>query len=321
MKKDFFGSSDPRVLIAYISVCILWGSTYLAIRVGVTNLPPALFAGIRFILAGLILFAYAKIKGFKMPESWGDVRVSAVVGLFLLCGGNGLVVWSEQWVASGLASLLIATVPLFVALLDSVVPGGKGIEKLGWIGLLVGFGGVALLMSPGLEMGGSHLTGLVGILGAAFLWATGTVYSSRKSVSGSIVFSIAIQALAGGIALTLIGLLAGEAKDFHPNPAGIVALVYLVLFGSLGGYSAYIFILKAMPPAKAATYAYVNPVVAVALGYLILDEPVTIRTFISAVIILGGVLLVQMSRTKIPTIDTEIKEKLQSQPAGRSTSR
>lgn len=321
MKKGFFGSNDPRVMIAYITVCILWGSTYLAIRVGVTNLPPALFAGVRFILAGLILFAYARIKGAKMPESWGDIRVSAVVGLFLLFGGNGLVVWSEQWVDSGLAALLIATVPLFVALLDTVVPGGKGIEKLGWVGLLVGFGGVALLMSPGLKAGGGHMAGMVGILVAALSWATGSVYSSRKSVTGSIVFSIAIQSLAGGVALTLVGLLSGEAPRFHLNPAGIGALVYLVLFGSLAGYSAYIFILKAMPPAKAATYAYVNPVVAVALGYLVLREPVTVRTLISAAIILAGVLLVQMSRTKVPAADRAIGEKLQSEPAGRPASR
>lgn len=311
MKREFLGSSDPRVLIAYITVCIVWGSTYLAIRVGVTNhFPPALFAGIRFIIAGLILFIYARIRGVKPPETLRDVGVSAVVGLFLLCGGNGLVVWSEQWVESSLAALLIATVPLYVALLDTFIPGGKGIEKLGWAGLLVGFGGVALLMSPGLKMGGSQLVGLVGILGASFLWASGSVYSSRNPVSGSIVFSIAIQSLAGGIALTLIGLLSGEAPHFHPNSAGIAALAYLVLFGSLAGYSAYIFILKAMPPAKAATYAYVNPVVAVALGYMILDESITVRTLVSAVIILGGVVLVQMSRTKKAVVKEVIEENM-----------
>ena len=323
MKREFLGSSNPRVLIAYITVCIVWGSTYLAIRVGVTNLPPALFAGIRFIIAGLILLAFARLRGMKMPETWRDVMVSAIVGIFLLFGANGLVVWSEQWVASGLAALLVATMPLYMALLDSLIPGGRGIDSLGWIGLLVGFSGVALLMSPDIKDGGNNLTGLVGILSASFIWACGSLYSSRRQVTGSIVYNIAIQSMAGGLALTLTGLLAGEAARFHLNTAGIGAMFYLIVFGSLAGYSAYIFILKAMPPAKAATYAYVNPVVAVFLGYIILGEPVTIRTLVAAVVILGGVVLVQMSRTKKMVVGDVAENtgpvELTAGPAGRGS--
>ncbi|SFG12943.1 Permease of the drug/metabolite transporter (DMT) superfamily [Desulfotomaculum arcticum] len=292
--------NDPRVLFAYITVCILWGSTYLAIRVGVSDLPPGLFAGIRFITAGLIMLAFARIRGLKNAPGRRDIVNSAIVGLFLLYGGNGLVVWSEQWLASSLAALLIATVPLFVALIDTVVPGGTPIGWLGWVGLLTGFSGVALLMAPGIELGGTQLAGLIAILLAALLWASGSVFSSRKPTSCSIVYSIAIQFLAAGIALSTTGLFAGELPRFHLTRAGIGAMLYLIFFGSLAGYSAYIYILKAMPPAKASTYAYVNPVVAVLLGYFILKEQVTVITVIAAAIILGGVLLVQMSRTKAP---------------------
>lgn len=306
MKSNVLGTGDPRALFAYITVCIVWGSTYLAIRVGVSDLPPALFAGIRFVVAGLILFAYAWLRGLAKPGSWREVRISATVGLFLLFGGNGLVVWSEQWIVSSLAALLIATVPLFVALLDTIVPGGKGIGKIGWAGLLVGFSGVALLMAPGINMGGNHLAGLIGILGASFLWASGSVYSTRKPVSGSIIYNIAIQCMAAGLVLSLTGVLIGETGRFHLTLPGLWALLYLIFFGSLSGYSAYIYILKVMPPAKASTYAYVNPVVAVILGFFILNEPVTVRTLAAAAVILGGVLLVQMSRTK-PAVSNAVE--------------
>lgn len=292
--------SDPRVLLAYVTVCIVWGSTYLAIRVGVRDLPPALFAGFRFVVAGLVLLFFARIRGYKMPANRRDIVNSAIVGLFLLYGGNGLVVWSEQWLASGLAALLIATVPLFVALIDTIVPGGTPIGWLGWVGLLTGFSGVALLLAPGFELGGNQLSGMAGLIMAAFLWALGSVFSARRPVGGSIIYAIAVQALAGGIALSATGLFAGELSRFHPTAAGIGAMLYLIFIGTMAGYSAYIYILKAMPPAKASTYAYINPVVAVLLGYLILKEEITVRTIISAAVILGGVLLVQVSRTKVP---------------------
>ena len=299
MKGNLWGFGDARALGAYIIVCIVWGSTYLAIRVGVSDLPPALFAGIRFLAAGSILLLYAWARKLKPPETWQDIKVSSVVGLFLLFGGNGLVVWGEQWVHSGLAALLIATVPLFMALLDTIIPGGRGISRMGWAGLLLGFAGVALLIGPGIKTGGNALLGMVGVVFASFLWASGSVYSSRHVVKGSIVYNIAAQSLAGGVALTLTGVFTGQLSNFHPTPQGMGAMLYLIIFGSLAGYSAYIYMLKVLPPAKASTYAYINPVVAVLLGAMVLSEPVTARTVLSAGIILGGVLLVQMSKVSV----------------------
>ncbi len=291
--------SDPRLLLAYTTVCIVWGSTYLAIKVGVSDLPPATFAGIRYIMAGLIILAYARIRGYEMLTNRRDLVNSAIIGLFLLYGGNGMVVWSEQWLSSSLVALLIAAIPLFVALIDTIVPGGTSLGWLGWAGLLAGFSGVGLLLAPGIELGGSQLVGMAGAIMASFSWSMGTVFSARRPVGGSMVYAIAVQSLAGGIALSMTGLLANEWPRIHLTSAGIGATLYLVFAGTIAAYSAYIYILKFMPPAKAATYAYVNPVVAVLLGYFILHEEITVRTILSAAVILGGVLLVQMSRTKM----------------------
>jgi drug/metabolite transporter (DMT)-like permease len=183
-----------------------------------------------------------------------------------------------------------------MAVLDSVVPGGKKIANLGWVGLLVGFAGVALLVVPGINSGATSLIGSLAVLLAAFFWAAGSVYSTRHQFGGSLVISVAIQSLAGGLALSLTGLALGEASRFHLNITGLGALLYLTLVGSLAGYSAYLYILKVWPPAKAGTYAYINPPVAVLLGALVLHEPFNMQTGLATVVILIGVLLVQLSR-------------------------
>jgi len=297
-KVKFLGTTDPLAQLAFLVLCIVWGSTYLVIKVGVNELPPALFAGVRFTAVGIILLVYARLKGIKMPDSWEDIKVSAIVGLFLLTGGAGLVVWSEQHITSGLAALLIATEPIFIALLERFLPGGKSISKLGWTGLILGFLGVGLLVAPDLGLGRTYVLGLLGVLAASFSWSLGSVYSVRRPVASPTVVNIAIQSLAGGSVLVLIGLLTGEAARFHLTPTGIWALIYLTGAGSLLAYSAYIYLIKVIPPYKAATYSYVNPVVAVLLGFLILDEPITKATIIGATIILSGIVLVQSSKIR-----------------------
>ncbi|MDR3583908.1 MAG: EamA family transporter [Desulfosporosinus sp.] len=295
------------VILAYIAVCIIWGSTYLAIRIGVSDFPPELFAGIRFLIAGSLVLLFAYFKGYKFPENVTDVKRQAIVGLFLLMGGNGIVVWAEQWVYSGVTSLLMAIVPLFNAILELFLPNGPRIGWKGWLGLILGFSGVALLVLVGSEAKIVDVSGGILLLLAAFLWSLGSVYSKTFKASGSTVANIGIQMFAGGIGLTIIGLLLGEAGKIHLTGKGIGAMAYLVLGGSILGYSSYIYILQKWPASKAGTYAYINPVVGVFLGAVILSEPVSPYVFISAIIILGGVLLVQLSKTskKVEQVSAE----------------
>lgn len=293
-----YETTDTRAYLAYIAVCLVWGSTYLAIRVGVSEMPPALFAGLRFLLAGSIMLAYVYLKKLKLPQSLKEIKITATVGLFLLFGGNGLVVWSEQYIPSGLTALIISTVPLFVAVLDYLVPGGTRMAWKGWAGLLIGFSGVGILVAPWSGNGSSELLGFAGIVAASFIWAAGSVYSARNPVTGSMLAVSALQMLAAGIALTLTGIIAGELPRFYLTTRGAGALLYLIFAGSILGYSCFLYILKAMPPAKASTYSYVNPVVAVVLGWLALNESFTIREISATVVILAGVMLVQTSKFK-----------------------
>lgn len=288
---------EKMVVLAYIAVCIIWGSTYLAIRIGVSDFPPELFAGIRFLIAGSLVLLFAYCKGYKFPENVADVKRQAIVGLFLLMAGNGIVVWAEQWVYSGVTSLLMAIVPLFNAILELFLPNGPRIGWKGWLGLILGFSGVALLVLAGSEAKIVDVSGGILLLLAAFSWSLGSVYSKTFKAAGSTVTNIGIQMFAGGIGLTIVGLLMGEAGKIHLTGKGIGAMVYLIFIGSILGYSSYIYILQKWPASKAGTYAYINPVVGVFLGAVILGEPVSTYVFISAIIILGGVFLVQLSKT------------------------
>lgn len=286
-------ATEKKVVLAFIAVCILWGSTYLAIRIGVAHMPPMLFAGIRFLIAGALMLAYVKLKGLPFPTTGKSVAQQALVGLFLLYGGNGLVVWTEQWVSSGSASLMVATVPLFMALIELLLPNRTKIGWSGWTGLLLGFSGVAFLVLSKSGATGIDLMGGFLMLVAALCWAIGSVYSKFCKPTGSIYANIGFQMLAGGVALTATGLLTGEVSRLSFNLTGVGAMLYLIFFGSIIGYSSYIYVLQKWPASKASTYAYVNPVVAVFLGALILQEPLTLNVFISAAVILAGVYMVQ----------------------------
>ena len=289
-------SGEGKALLAYLSVCIVWGSTYLAIRIGVSDFPPELFAGIRFSIAGLLMLFFALMRHAQMPNLKTLLNVS-VMGLFLILGGNGMVVWAEQWVDSGMAALLLATVPLWMALIELILPGRKPLGLKGWGGLMIGFGGVTLLILSGGKTGSIDLAGGLWILAAAVSWAIGSVYSSRVRLQGSIVAIIGIEMLAGGLGQVIVGLSLGEAQLMHFSTKGIGAMVYLIFIGSIVGYSSYIYLLQKWPAAKASTYAYVNPVVAIFLGALILGEPVTGGIVLASGVILGGVLLVQLGKS------------------------
>ena len=293
--------SAMKLALAYLSVFIIWGSTYLAIRIGVKDIPPALFAGLRFLVAGGVMLLYGKLSSRRLPPSLAEYRTHLIVGILLLVGGNGMVVWSEQWVHSGLAAVIIGAVPLFMSSIDALVPGGHRLSSVGWIGILVGFGGVVMLVSPSFSGNGEaeiNPMGVLGLLFASLSWSAGSIYSKRQAVGGDVFMNTAVQMFSGGMVLMMIAFATGETEMGGMSQDGFVALLYLIVFGSIIGYTAYTYLLHHVPPAKAATYAYVNPIVAILLGALILSEPLEMRTLLSTVVILAGVAIVQFARTR-----------------------
>jgi len=285
-----------RALVAYLVVCVVWGSTYLAIRVGVGVLPPFLFAGLRFVMAGALLLAVALALGDTLPRRAVDWRTQAIVGVLLLAGGNAFVVWAEQYIASGIASIFVVTVALWMAFFDAIIPGGSG--DLNWrvvAGLILGFLGTTLLVgaSPA-EILRADLRGPIALTCASASWSIGSVYGKRHKTETSPYVGAAIQMLAGGTATALVGTLLGEWSRWHLTGRGVGALAYLVVFGSIVGYSAYTYALRNASATIVGTYAYVNPVIAVLLGWLLLHEPVTARTFLAMALIIGAVVWIQL---------------------------
>jgi drug/metabolite transporter (DMT)-like permease len=303
--KDGIKKEERQTILAYIAVCIFWGSTYLAIRIGVSELPPTIFAGIRFIIAGTLMLGYAKFKGLAMPQNLSEVLKISIVGIFLLVGGNGAVVWAETRVSSGIASLVVATVPLFMAIIESILPSKTKLNKKGWLGLFIGFTGVALLVLSDWNKASMDIIGMALLIVGAFSWALGSVYSKSFTSSASTISNIAVQMLSGGILLSIIGAFLGEFQRVHITPKGLGALLYLVVFGSIIGYSCYIYILQKWPAAKAGTYAYVNPPVAIFLGAIILGEVISMKIVLATIIILCGVILVQRSNVKVVSTTEE----------------
>lgn len=296
-----------KALVAYILVCLLWGSTYLAIRIGVGVLPAFLFAGTRFLIAGLILLVAALLVRDPFPTRAADWGVLVLVGLLLLAGGNSFVVWAEQFTPSGVASLFVVAVALWMAIFDAILPGGHPLDWRVVTGLAGGFAGCALLVgaSPA-ELLRADLRGPVALTLASASWAAGSVLYKRRHPAAGLYATTSIEMIAGGLVVTILALAGGEGARFHLTPTGAGALAYLVVFGSIVGYSAYSYALRHAPPAVVGTYAYVNPVIAVILGYAILDESITVRTVLAMVLILGSVIWIQVShsllarRTAVP---------------------
>jgi drug/metabolite transporter (DMT)-like permease len=291
-------TNTARVFLAYVVLCVVWGSTYLAIRIGVQELPPALFAAVRFLIAGAVLMAWAMMSGRPLPKSRRDWTTNAITGLALLFAANGLVVWAEQFVASGVAAIFVVTVALWLALFDAVVPGSEA--RVTWsqaIGLLVGLVGCVPLVGLNLEeLRTADWRGPVALLLATVFWAAGSVYSKRRPTSSGPHVNAAIQMLGAGMALLVVGTVAGEWSRFHLTLAGVGSVLYLIVFGSIIGYTTYIYVLRHMAPTIAGTYAYVNTVVAVFLGWLVLSEPITGRTVASMAIVIGSVWWVRRAR-------------------------
>ena len=297
-------ASRTNVIAAFAAVYVIWGSTYLAIRYAVATIPPFLMGGTRFVISGLLLYAFTRLRGAAAPtgEQW---RSALVTGVLLLVGGNGAVIWAEQHVPSGLVALIVAVVPLWMVVFEWARPGGKRPAPAVFVGLALGLVGLALLIGPDAfaHSGQSQLAigaALVPVVGA-MLWALGSIYSRYAPRAESAQLATGMQMLMGGAAFLVVSVVAGEPRQFSVAAVtvpSIVGFLYLVTFGSLVGFTAYIYLLGATTPAKASTYAYVNPVVAVVLGWAVAGEPLTPRMLVAAAIILGAVALITLANTR-----------------------
>ncbi len=301
--------SRLAVILAFAALYIIWGSTYLGIRFAIETIPPLLMAGARFFLAGVIMYIIARWQGAP-KSSWAEWRSAFIVGACLLFFGNGGVTVAEQWVASGLASLLVATVPIYIAILAWLSGSAPRPRPLVMLGLAGGFVGVGVLVSPALgaapATGSRHAgLGMLILLFGSLLWSIGSLYSRRARNSSSPFLSSAQTMLCGGGLMLLAGLASGEARDLQLQKVTALSLgafIYLVLIGAIVGYTAYIWLLRHCDPSKVATYAYVNPVVAVLLGSFFAGETLTARTALAAAIIIGSVAVVitaQQAKQKI----------------------
>jgi drug/metabolite transporter (DMT)-like permease len=310
------GPRRSEIVAAFAALYIIWGSTYLAIFFAIQSIPPFLMAGARFFLAGLVMLVIARLKG-PLKSNWSEWRTSLIVGACLLLAGNGGVTISEKFIETGLASLIVATVPIYMILLGWLVGMSPRPHGIVWLGLAGGFVGVAILLGPELRVsnGSRAAIGMAILLVTSFIWSAGSLYSrSAKHVVASSFFAAAQQMICGGLLLMLVGLFAGEAKNFHPEKItslSLGAFTYLVLIGAIVGYTAYFWLLRNCDPAKVATYAYVNPVVAVLLGTLFAHETLTLRTLLAAILIIGSVALIitiqQLKSKPMPPITSAIE--------------
>lgn len=297
-------AKPPRwqVATAFAAIYLIWGSTYLAIRFAVETFPPFLMAGMRFLVAGAILYPWSRLHGASQPvrAHW---LAATVVGGLLLLGGNGGVVWAAQRVPSGLTALLIGTVPLWMALLDGLRPGGMKPNSGVMVGLLLGLFGIMLLVGPG-KLAGARQVDLVGaavLILASLSWASGSLYSRRAQLPASPLLATAMEMLAGGALLLIASLLVGEWARFDSSTLSLrswLALGYLIIFGALVGFTAYIWLLRVSTPAHVSTYAYVNPVVAIFLGWAFAGEPLTARTLLAAAVIVAAVVIITTYRAR-----------------------
>lgn len=285
-------ASPVAVWTALGIVYLVWGSTYLAIAITVETLPPLLSAGIRFLFAGSLIVGWLAVRGqgATLRVTRSQLGGAALVGTLLLASGNGLVVLAERTVPSGLAALVVASVPLWLQVLRRIT--GERIPGATVLGVAVGFGGVLFLVVPRGLSGQTDPIGLLTLVGATISWAIGTFLSQRITMPRDPLASTGLQMLAGGVALTVVALITGEAGRLEPasySGRSIAALIYLVVFGSLVAFTAYTWLLQHAPVSQVATYAYVNPVVAVVLGALVLAEPITPSVIIGAAVIIAAV--------------------------------
>ena len=291
--------SQARAYVACVAVCLIWGTTYLAIRISLETLPPLLLASMRWIAAGGLLILLLALRGERLParREWPSL---ALLGILLLGFGNGAVVWAEQTVPSGLTAVLVATSPFWMVGFDALMPDGEAITVRRLLGLIVGFCGIVLLVWPEIRFDGSGAGFLGGVIAAQIAcigWAVGSSYARRRgrghAREENVLATAAFEMLFGGIALLIVALALHETARLSFTPRTTSALLYLIFVGAIGGFSAYAYALKHLPVATVSLYAYVNPMIAVALGTLVLKEPFSARMILAALVVLGGSALVR----------------------------
>lgn len=289
-------------------MCLIWGTTYLAIRVALESIPPALIGGIRYTIAGCVLIGWLRFGQSSAgsegrrggSEHWLPARASwpglALIGTLLIAVGNGFVIWAEQWVPSGISAVVVASAPFWMSGFDAMAPGGERLDVRTIGGLCVGFAGIVLLVWPDLTASGGGRQFLLAIIAlelACVGWAAGSTYSKRYAAPQHAIGASAIQMLFGGIVMLVVATISGEwtRLTFTPRSAG--AEIYLIVFGSLIGYSSYLYALEQLPVSTVSLYAYVNPVIAVVLGTLLLDEPFGWRVVGASAMVLVGIAIVR----------------------------
>jgi len=293
-------SPDPAIRSAYlawIAVCLIWGTTYLGIRVALETIPPGLVGGIRYAIAGVVLAAILRVRGERLPARahWGGLTL---LGFLMIGLGNGGVIWAEQWVPSGIAAVVVASGPFWMAAIESLAPDGERFGRRVLLGLLIGFAGIIALVWPDLTAGGEvgrqFAVGLVALQVACVGWALGSSYSKRHAREENALGAAALQMLFGGLLMLAFASVRGEWADLAFTRRSLAAEVYLIVFGSLVGYTAYVYALKHLPVSTVSMYAYVNPVIAVSLGALLLGEPFGWRVVIASAMVLAGIAVVRM---------------------------
>lgn len=293
-------TSKTRILFALLAVFIFWGATYLGMKYALGSFPPFLMAGLRHLSAGLIMAGIGILRHEKLPTK-NQLINAAVVGILLLVGGNGLVAWSEQRLPSSIASLVISSVPFWIMGLNWIGGDRRRPSLLESLSLLMGFGGILIMVLQKSDGAASAIDpiGLGALFLAAFLWSLGSLVSRHRPMPVSSVYSTSSQMLAGGITLILVSLLSGDASGFDPSnitPQALWAMAYLILFGSVVAYSAYIWLMKHVSPTLASTYAFINPVVAVILGWTMASEVLSLQTLIAAGVIISAVVILTFTK-------------------------
>lgn len=290
-----------RILLAFGAVYFVWGSTFLAIKYSIDTIPPFLMGASRFLIAGAVLYGVARLRGTPRPSAT-DWRTAAITGLLMIAGGNGAVMWSEQSVPSGIVALIVATVPLWMVMIDWLRPRGVRPRTSVFLGLALGIVGIVILVGPRAIIGHGHVdavgAGIV-VLGS-LSWAAGSIITRRSERPSSALVTTALQMLSGGVAFAILSVSFGELREFTLSAVSLRSLLgwlYLIVFGSFISFTAYVYLLGTVSAAKASTYAYVNPVIAVLLGWALANEPLGARTIVAAAVILAGVAIITVTQS------------------------
>jgi drug/metabolite transporter (DMT)-like permease len=314
-------ATEPRpaawkILLAFAIIYFVWGSTFLAIRVGVREVPPLILAAIRFSIAGLALYAWISARGEKQPTA-REWRSASLLGLIIFVFDYGLLFWSEQRVPSGVAAVMLATIPVFMALSEIIFLRTQRLTLRLVVALLIGIFGVAVLMAHSLNLGGAPVDklGALALIFASISWSIASIFSRKLPLPPSKLMSSAAQMLTGGILLTILAAALGEFHNFHPavvSRAVWLSLLYLIVAGSIIGFTAYVWLLHHESPTKVGTYAYVNPIVAVLVGYFLGGEELTTRTILGSLCILVSVIVITTMPAKKPAAAARLKSAVEA---------